>query len=153
MPLPLLAIAAGVGSAAKGLATIGQGYMSAKSNAAQALGAEIEGKMAMLRGTQIGERSREDLATALGNLTVIQSARGVSNDSPTARLIERRTIQDAYRAEGVAALGELNRAQNAKMAAKGYRTASKWAIPMAVLSSAGDFASAASSFSSAGGKK
>lgn len=47
----------------------------------------------------------------------------------------------------MAVLGELNRAQNAQMAAKGYRTASKWAFPMAVLNSAGDLASAASSAS------
>lgn len=145
MPLmiPLLAIAA-AGSAAKGLATIGQGYMQGKSLAAQAAGAKIERDMAMLRGTQIQEQSRAALATSLGNIATIQSARGVSNDSPTARAIERRTITDAYRDEGVARLGELNRASAAGMAAKGYKTASRWALPLSVLNSAGDFAQAAS---------
>lgn len=151
MPLPLLAIAA-TASALQGVATIAGGVQSARANKAQQLGAEIEQKMALLRGKQIGERSREDLATALGNLTVMQSARGVSNDSPTARLIERRTMQDAYRDEGVAVLGELNRAQNAGMAAKGFGTAARWAIPLSVLNSAGSFASAAS-YGSMGGKK
>ncbi|WGM47648.1 hypothetical protein KOAAANKH_02530 [Brevundimonas sp. NIBR10] len=151
MALPLLAIAAGA-AALQGIATIGSGIMSAKANASQKLGAEIEQKMALLRGKQIAERSRQDLSTALGNIQVIQSARGVSNDSQTSRLIERRTMQDAYRDEGVAVLGELNRAQNAGMAAKGYGTAAKWAIPLSVLNSAGSFANAAS-YGSMAGKK
>lgn len=143
MPLPLLAIAA-FGAAAGGLATIGSGVMSARANRAQEHAAKIEAKMALLRGKQIGERSREDLATTLGNIDAIRTQRGMSLDSATGRAIEQRTRQDAYRDEGVAVLGELNRAGAAKAAAKGFGTAAKWAVPMAVLQSGAQFASAAS---------
>ena len=141
MGIPLLAIAA-AGSALKGIAGIGQGYMQGKSLAAQAAGAKIERDMALLRGTQIQEQSRAALATTLGNIAAIRSTRGVAGDSQTGQLIERRTMADFYRDEAVARLGELNRASAAGMAAKGYRTASRWALPLSVINSAGDFAQA-----------
>lgn len=144
MALPLLAIAAAVGAGASGLATIGSGIMSARANKANALGARIEADLARLRGKQIAERSREDLSRALGNIGAIRTARGVSSDSMTGRAIERRTIQDAYRDEGVAVLGETMRRSAALQAARGYKTAARWAIPIAVLQSGGQFAQAAS---------
>ncbi|WGM48621.1 hypothetical protein KOAAANKH_03524 [Brevundimonas sp. NIBR10] len=144
MPLPLLAIAAATGSVLQGIGTIAGGLQSAKAAKASELGAKVERDMAMLRRTQIGEESRVQLATMLGNLAVTQSARGVSNDSQTSRLIERRTMADAYRAEAIAGLGELNRAGSASMAAKGFRTQAKWAIPLSVVNAAGSFAQAAS---------
>lgn len=143
MPLPLLAIAA-AGSVLQGFATIGSGIMSRRANKAQEAGAKIEADMARLRGKQIGERSREDLATVLGNIDAIRVSRGVSLDSATGDVIRRRTQRDAFRDEGVAVLGELNRASNATMAAKGYASAARWAVPLAVLQSAGSFAQAAS---------
>lgn len=136
--IPLLFAAAG--SALKGIAGIGQGYMQGKSLAAQAAGARIERDMALLRSTQIKEESRAALATTLGNIAAIRSTRGASLDSQTGQAIERRTLQDAYRAEAVAVLGELNRASAAGMAAKGYRTASRWALPISIINSAGDLA-------------
>ncbi len=141
MPIPLLAIAA-AGTALKGLAGIGQGYMQGKALAGQALGARIERDMALLRATQIKEQSRAGLATTLGNIAAIRSARGAGLDSPTGRAIERRTAQDVYREEAVVVLGELNRASTAGMAAKGFRTASRWALPLSVVNAAGDFAQA-----------
>lgn len=150
MPLPLLFAAAAGASFLKGVAGIAGGYQQAKSLAAQKLGAEIEGKMALLRGKQIAERSREDLLTVLGNVDAIRSARGAGLDSATGEAIRRRSIKDSYRDEAVAVLGELNRSQNASMAAKGYGTASRWAVPLSVLNSAGDFAQA---YSYAGMKK
>lgn len=143
MAIPLLAIAA-AGSFASGLATIAGGYQSAKANKASELGAKIEAAMARLRGTQIAEQSRERLLSTQGNIEAIRSARGASGDSMTARAIERRTTQDFLRDEAVARLGELNREGNANMAARGYRSAARWAIPTAILQSGGQFASAAS---------
>lgn len=144
MPLPLLAIAMAAGSAAQGLATIGSGIMSAKANKAQQLGAQIEASMARLRGKQIAAEARGNLLTTNGAISAIRTTRGVSSDSQTGQAIQRRTRQDAYRSEAVAVLGEMTRAGNADMAAKGYGTAARWAIPMSVLNSAGSFASAAS---------
>lgn len=129
-------------SVAKGVSTVLGGVAQSRANKAQALGAQIERDMARLRGKQIGERSREDLQTRIGNIDAIRTARGASLDSQTGQLIERRTMKDAYRDEGVAMLGELNRAGAAEQARRGYRTASRWAIPMSVLSASGDFANA-----------
>lgn len=143
MAIPLLALAAG-GSALKGFAGIAGGFAQKRANKAQALGAQIERDMALLRGKQIGERSREDLQTALGNIDAIRSTRGASLDSQTGQMIQRRTMKDAYRDEGVQVLSELTRAGAAEQARRGYRTASKWAVPLAVMNSASDFASAAS---------
>ena len=144
MPIPLLLMAAA--SAAKGVTTVLGGVAQARALKAQALGAQIERDMARLRGKQIGERSREDLQTRLQNIDAIRTTRGASLDSQTGQLIERRTMKDAYRDEGVAMLGELNRQGAADQARKGYRTAARWAVPMAALSSVGDFAAAASPF-------
>lgn len=144
MAIPLLFAAAAAGSALKGIAGIGAGYMSARASKAQALGAQIERDMALLRGKQIGERSREDLLTAIGNIDAIRSTRGVNLDSQTGQMIQARTRKDAYRDEAVATLAELTRAGAADQARRGYSTAARWAVPMAVLNSAGDFAQAAS---------
>lgn len=141
--IPLLALAA-AGSALQGFATIGAGYQSAKAAKAAELGATIERDMARLRRTQIGEESRANLATMLGTVQALRSTRGAGLDSPTGQLIERRTRQDGYRAEAIAGLAELNRQSSADMAAKGHRSAARWAVPMSVLNAAGSFAQAAS---------
>lgn len=142
MALPLLAIAA-AGSALKGIAGIGQGYMQSRSLKAQAQAALIERDMAMIRSKQIGAVSRETLATTLGNIGAIRSTRGASLDSQTGQAIERRTISDNYRDEAIAILGELNRASAAGQSARGYRSAARWSVPLAVLGAAGDFGQAA----------
>ena len=92
MALPLL-FAAG-SSIASGVSGLLGGYQQKKAAKANALGAKIEAQMAVIRGKQIGERSREDLATALGNIESIRTARGASLDSQTGQMIERRTVQD-----------------------------------------------------------
>lgn len=148
MALPLL-FAAGA-SALQGVSTIFGGFAQSRANKAKAQAAEIEARMARLQGLQIGEQSREALAGALGNIAVITSARGVSNDDPTGRVIERRTIQDAYRDEAVAVLAARNRASNAQLEARGYRSASRWSVPLAVMNSASSFANAYSYGSMAG---
>ena len=140
MPIPLLLMAAA--SAAKGVTTVLGGVAQARALKAQALGAQIERDMARLRGKQIGERSREDLQTRLQNIDAIRTTRGASLDSQTGQLIERRTMKDAYRDEGVAMLGELNRQGAADQARKGFRASARWAVPMAALNAAGDFANA-----------
>ncbi|WP_433942382.1 hypothetical protein [Brevundimonas diminuta] len=142
MALPLM-LAAG-GSILSGVSGILGGFQQKKAAKANALGAQIEAQMAMIRGKQIGERSREDLATALGNIESIRSSRGVNLDSQTGQAIERRTVQDAYRDEAVAVMGELNRASNAQMAARGFKSQARWALPMAVVNSAGSFMQAGS---------
>ena len=138
--LPLLA----AGSALSGIATLASGYQSAKANAASAVGAEVEQKMAKLRGTQIAERSREELTVALGNIDASQSGRGVNVNSASAEAIRKRTMKDAYRDEAVSRLGEVNRAEAAGAAARGYRTASRWALPIAALQAGASFAQAGS---------
>ena len=142
MALPLL-FAAG-SSIASGVSGLLGGYQQKKAAKANALGAKIEAQMAVIRGKQIGERSREDLATALGNIESIRTARGASLDSQTGQMIERRTVQDAYRDEGVAILGELNRASNAQLQARGFQSQARWALPVAAVNAAGDFMKAAS---------
>lgn len=125
-------------------ATIAGGFMQRKAAQAQALGAKIERDTALLRGTQIQERSREDLATLLGNIDAIRSSRNVSLDSETGEAIRSRTVQDAYRDEAVARLAELTRAGAAEQARRGANTQARWAIPIAVLQSGGQIASSAS---------
>lgn len=142
MALPLL-FAAGA-SALQGISTIAGGYQASKSAGAQKLAAQIEGEMARLRGTQIAERSREDLATMLGNINAIRSTRGVSLDSPTGRAIERGTIQDAYRNEAAQVLAERMNSETSRQAARGFATQQRWALPLAVMNSASSFANAAS---------
>lgn len=149
MALPLI-LAAG-SSIVSGISGILGGFQQKKAAKAQAQGARIEAQMAMIRGKQIGERSREDLATALGNIESIRAARGASLDSQTGQMIERRTIEDSYRDEAVAILGELNRASNAQLQARGFQSQARWAVPMAVLNSVGDFMKAGS-YMTMGGK-
>lgn len=140
MALPLL-FAAGA-SALQGASTIMGGYQASKSAAAQKLAAQIEGEMARLRGTQIAERSREDLATMLGNINAIRSTRGASLDSPTARAIERGTVQSAYRNEAAQVLAERMNSETSRQAARGFASQQRWAMPLAVLNSASSFANA-----------
>lgn len=149
MALPLM-LAAG-SSFLSGVSGILGGFQQKKAAKANAMGAKIEAQMAMIRGKQIGERSREDLATALGNVEAIRTARGANLDSQTGQAIERRTIQDAYRDEGVAILGEMNRASNAQLQARGFQSQARWALPMAAINSASDFMKAGS-FMTMGGK-
>lgn len=150
MALPLLFMAAAAGL--QGISTIASGYQQGKANAAQALGAKIEGEMALLRGKQIKERSREDLATAMGNIDAIRAGRGMSLDSATGQAIARRTRRDAYRDEAVAVLSELHRAGAAEQQRRGYASAARWAMPLAILNSAGSFAQAFSYGSMGKGK-
>lgn len=103
---------------------------------ARELAARIEAENAKVRASQIGEQSRAQLATVLGNIDAIRTARGASLDSATGRAIRRRTMDDALRDEAIARLGEMNRAGAAGMAASGYRSAARWAMPMAVLGAA-----------------
>jgi hypothetical protein len=149
MGLPLLAVAMGIGSAASGLSTLFGGFAQKRANKAQALGAQIERDMALLRGKQIGAESRQNLLTVEGNIDAIRSARGASLDSATGDAIRKRTRADAYRAEGAAVLGELTRAGAAEQARLGYKTSAKWAVPMAVLNSAGSFAQSYGNFKGA----
>lgn len=139
--LPLIAT---VASVAAGAAKIGQGYQQKKALNAQAREKEAETQMARIRGAQIGEESRDALHTALQNIDAIRSARGMSLNSQTAQAIEKRTIDQALRDEAILRLSEFNRAGSAANAAVGYRSAAKWAVPLAVLGAAPNFASAAS---------
>lgn len=133
-----------VGSVAKGLSTVMGGFAQKRAFMAQALGAQIERDMALLRGKQIGARSREDLLSLEGNIDAIRTARGASLTSATGEAIRKQTRQNAYRDEATAVLSELTRAGAAEQARRGYRSSAKWAVPLAVLNSVGDFASAAS---------
>lgn len=142
MAIPLLAIAA-AGSALQGLGTLASGMQTKKANKAAALGAKIEGEMAMIRRDQIGEQAREQLASTLGNINALRTTRGTSLDSPTGRAIERGTIQASYRAEATARLAELQRASAAALQAKGFNSAARWAMPIAALNAAGSFAQSA----------
>lgn len=150
MALPLI-LAAG-SSIASGISGILGGFRQKAAAKANAAGAKIEAQMALIRGKQIGERSREDLATALGNIESVRTARGASLDSQTGQMIERRTVQDSYRDEAVAVLGELNRASNAQLQARGFQSQARWALPMAAIGAAGDFMKAGS-YAGLGGKK
>ena len=98
--------------------------------------------MARLRGTQTKERSRVQLDSMLGNIDALRSARGASLDSQTGQLIEKRTRADAYREEGIGVLAEMQRRADALQAAKGFDSASRWAIPMSILGAAGSAAQA-----------
>lgn len=142
MPIPLLAIAA-AGAFAKGVAGIASGFQQGKSLAAQAQAARIEGEFARIRKTQGQANSREQMATTLAAIMGVRSARGAGLDSQTGMAIERRTRQDFYRQEAIAALAETQRAGAAMSAARGLSSASRWAVPISVLGAAGDFASAA----------
>lgn len=125
--------------ALQGISTIAGGYQASKSAGAQKLTAQIEGEMSRLRGTQIAERSREDLATMLGNINAIRTTRGASLDSPTGRAIERGTIQSAYRNEAAQTLAERMNSEASRQAARGFATQQRWAVPVSVLKSAGSF--------------
>lgn len=146
MAIPLLAAAMAGGSFLKGVTGILGGFQQKAAFKAQALGAQIERDMALLRGKQIGAQSRENLLSIEGNIDAIRATRGASLTSATGEAIRKRTRADAYRAEGAAVLSELTRAGAAEQARLGYKSSAKWAVPMAVVNSVGDFASAFSGF-------
>lgn len=112
------------------------GAQQRRAALAQAQAARIEGQMAAIRGNQIGEQSRAQLAATLGNIDTIRAARGLAESSQTGDVIRRVTMDDAYRAEAIARLGEINRQSASNMAARGYRSAARWAVPMAALDGA-----------------
>jgi len=109
------------------------GFLGRDSAKIQEEQAKLEMKMAKLRGKQIVGESRRGLLSTQGTVKAIRSARGVSGDSQTGQLIESATRDDAFRAEAVARLAELNRASAARMAADGYALQAKWAIPLGVM--------------------
>lgn len=137
MPIPLMAIFAGTSALSLGGKLFGA-YQSSKASANAAQAARIEGEMARLRGTQIGELSREQLRQTLGTIDAIRSARGVNLDSPTSQVIEAKTMKDALRDEMIARLGELTRAAASDAQARGYARASKWAVPLAAVGGIAD---------------
>lgn len=141
-PLPLLAISA-IGKGLQGLATIGAGRLEGKAAANRAQAARIEAEMANIRGIQVREASRQELQTVLGSIGVTRSTRGMSLDSATGQAIDATTRQDLYRREAIAALAERQRQGAALSAAQGYQTAARWALPLSVLQSGGQFAQAA----------
>lgn len=130
MPLPLLALAFGGLSA---LSKVGSGIAQAKGLAAQAQSAKIEAEMAKIQGVQAAEIAQEQLRQTLGNIDAIRSARGVGLDSPTGQAIDAKVRSNAARDQAVTALGYLQRVSAGKAAARGYRQASKYAIPLAGL--------------------
>lgn len=142
--LPLLLIAAAASAAAGGAAKIGAGILGAKANAASAAAAQQEARNALLRGTQIGEVSKENLRKTLSNIETVRAYTGMSGDSPTAQAIEGQVNSDASRDQAVQVLAELQRAGASSAQARGYRSASRWAIPLAALGATGDFVQAAS---------
>lgn len=111
------------------------GFQQSKQYANQAQAARIEGEMARIRGTEIGEQSRDQLRQVLGNIEAIRTSRNVSGDSPTAQAIQARTIQDANRNEMIARLAETMRASASDAQAKGYTRAAKWAVPLSYADS------------------
>jgi len=110
------------------------GRQQAASYKAQEQAARAEAQMAEIRGLQIGENARSQLATVLGNINAIRATRGASLDSATGQAIEARTRKDALRQEAIGVLAEVNRAAAANNAAAGYARSAKWALPMALLS-------------------
>lgn len=143
MAIPLLmAFAAG----AQGLSTLLGGAAEKRQLKAQGLAAGIERDTALLQRTQAMGDARSQLQTVLGSIDATRSTRGASLDSQTGDAIRRRTMRDAYRDEARTALGFLNRAGAAEQARLGYRTAAKWAMPLAVLNSIPSFAQAGAPF-------
>jgi hypothetical protein len=110
------------------------------------MAAGIERDTAMLQRTQLMGDARAQLQTVLGSIAATRSTRGASLDSPTGMMIEKRTRADAYRDEGRAALAYLTKAGAAEQARLGYRSAARWAMPLAVLNSIPAFAQAAAPF-------
>jgi hypothetical protein len=138
MPFPiLLALAAGTVAAGLGSSFL-SGKASAKANAASAAAAKQEAAMARLAGIQSAELHREQLRQTLGAIDAITAQRGVDPNSPTGEAIRRKTQEDAYRDEAVEALGYLSKASASELQAKGYRRASKYALPLAMLGGIAD---------------
>lgn len=146
MPLPMFAIALATSAAAGAAARIGSGIQQKGAYKAQAKAAKAEAADYRLRSTQIAELSREQLAQTLGTIAAIRAGRGLNPDSATAQALERKTIENAYRNEAVARLGELNRASAADAQAAGYSRAAKFALPLAALSAASSVASAGATY-------
>ncbi|MBX9875640.1 MAG: hypothetical protein K2X84_12335 [Beijerinckiaceae bacterium] len=143
MAIPLIMAAA---AGAQGLSTLFGGAAEKRQLKARALAAGIERDTAMLQRTQLMGDSRAQLQTVLGTIDATRSTRGASLDSQTGDAIRRRTMADAYRDEGRAALAYLTRAGAADQARRGYSTAARWAMPMAVLNSIPAFAQAGAPF-------
>lgn len=146
MPLPafVLPLLMAGSAVAGGIARMKAGKLEAQGARNQAFMAQLEGKQSRLRGVQIAERAREDLNSNLATVAAIRAGRGLSADSATARAIERRTVEDSYRDEGVAVLAELNRAGASDMQRQGYMTTAKWARPLATIGAIGSFLQAGS---------
>lgn len=136
---------------AQGLSTLFGGAAEKRQLKAQGLAAGIERDTALLQRTQMMGDARAQLQTVLGSIDATRSTRGASLDSQTGQMIQRRTMKDAYRDEGRAALGFLNQAGAAERARLGYRTAARWAMPLAVLNSVPAFAQAFSGAMPKGG--
>ena len=143
MPIPLLMAAA---AGAQGLSTLFGGAAEKRQLKAQGMAAGIERDTALLQRTQLMGDSRAQLQTVLGTIAATRSTRGAGLDSQTGQMIEKRTRADAYRDEGRAALAYLSKAGAAEQARLGYRTAARWAMPMAVLNSIPAFAQAGAPF-------
>jgi hypothetical protein len=109
------------------------GRQQSASYKAQEQAARAEAQMADIRGLQIGENARSQLATVLGNINAIRATRGASLDSATGQAIEARTRKDALRQEAIGVLAEANRAGAARNAAAGFKRSAQWALPMALL--------------------
>lgn len=131
---------------AQGLSALFGGKAAKRQNKAQALAAGIERDTALLQRTQSMADARQQLQTVLGTITATRSTRGAGLDSQTGMAIERRTRADAYRDEARASLAFLTRAGAAEQERRGYRSAAKWAMPLAVLNSVPAFAQAAAPF-------
>jgi hypothetical protein len=110
-----------------------QGQAEKQAARDQAAAAQLEADAHKLRGVQIGEQSRDQLDRTLAAISTIRAQRGLSSDSETAQAIERKTVDNAYRNEAVAILGEQNAQQAALWATSGYRRAARNAMPMAWL--------------------
>lgn len=143
MAIPLIMAAA---AGAQGLSTLLGGAAEKRQLKAQGFAAGIERDTAMLQRKQLMGDARAQLQTVLGTIDATRSTRGASLDSQTGDAIRRRTMADAYRDEGRAALAYLTRAGAADQAQRGYSTAARWAMPMAVLNSIPAFAQAGAPF-------
>lgn len=143
MPIPLIMAAV---AGAQGLSTLFGGVAEKRQNMARAMAAGIERDTAMLQRTQLKADARTQLQTVLGTIDATRTSRGMSLDSATGQAIERRTMQDSYRDEARAALAYLTKAGAAEQSRRGFRSAARWAMPMAVLNSIPAFAQAAAPF-------
>jgi hypothetical protein len=116
-----------------GFSAFRKGKAQAQEYADKAAAADLEAQGHQLRGLQIAEQSRSNLDKTLGSINAIVAERGGTGDSPTAQVLQRQTINNAYRNEGVARLGEMMQQQANLWQANGYRRASKSAVMSSML--------------------